>query len=153
MPLDIADMRRKAETGSCVAQGMLGVCYLYGHDVEVDYKEAFRFLSAAAEQGASRAVLNLGRMYAQGLGIPQNMSEAIRLFEAVGRPTGSTDAFGARIELGRIFTRGVGVPIDAEAARKWYSAAIELASDEEDPEDLREARAYVAQANRSERNL
>jgi TPR repeat protein len=151
--LDIDDMRRKAETGNCVAQGMLGVCYLYGHDVEVDYKEAYRFLSAAAELGASRAVLNLGRMYAQGLGIPQNVPEAIRLFEAVGRPASSTDAFAARIELGRIFARGVGVSIDAEAARKWYSAAIDLASDEEDSEDLREARAYVAQANHSERNL
>ena len=86
MPLDIDDMRRKAETGNCVAQGMLGVCYLHGHDVEVDYKEAFRFLSAAAEFGASRAVLNLGRMYSQGLGIPQNVPEAIRLFEAVEDP-------------------------------------------------------------------
>jgi len=147
MPMDIVDMRRKAEAGSCVAQGTLGICYLYGHDVEVDYKEAFRFLSAAAEQGASRAVLNLGRMYAQGLGVPQNVSEAIRLLEAVGRPASSTDAFAARIELGRIFARGVGIPIDTESARKWYSAAIDLASDEEDPEDLREARAYVAQAN------
>jgi TPR repeat protein len=143
MATNIAEMRDKAEAGSCVAQSMLGLCYLYGHDVEVDYKEAFRLLSAAADQGASRAVLNLGHMYAQGLGIPQNVPEAIRLFEAVGKPSSSTDAFAARIELGRVLSRGVGIPIEKDAAFKWYSAAIELAADD-DSEDLREARAYVA---------
>ena len=144
MAKNMAEVREKAEAGSCVAQSILGLCYLYGDDVEVDYKEAFRFLSAAAEQGASRAVLNLGHMYAQGLGIPQNVPEAIRLFEAVGKPSSSTDAFAARIELGRVLSRGVGIPIDKDAALKWYSAAIELAADDDDSEDLREARAYVA---------
>lgn len=144
MATNIAEMREKAEAGSCVAQSILGLCYLYGHDVEADYKEAFRFLSAAAEQGASRAVLNLGHMYAQGLGVPQNVPKAICLFEAVGKPSSSTDAFAARIELGRVLSRGVGMPIDKDAALKWYSAAIELAADDDDSEDLREARAYVA---------
>jgi len=144
MATNIAEMREKAEAGSCVAQSIIGLCYLYGHDVEVDYKEAFRFLSAAAEQGASRAVLNLGHMYAQGLGIPQNVPEAVRLFEAVGKPSSSTDAFAARIELGRVLSRGVGIPIDKDAALKWYSAAIELAADDDDSEDILEARAYVA---------
>jgi uncharacterized protein len=74
MPTDINELRRKAEAGSCVAQSVLGLYYLYGLEVEVDYSEAFRFLSAAAEQGASRAVLNLGYMHAKGLGIPQNGS-------------------------------------------------------------------------------
>ena len=145
MPTDISELRRKAEAGSCVAQSILGLYYLNGLEVEVNYSEAFRFLSAAAEQGASRAVLNLGYMHAKGLGIPQNVPEAIRLFEAVGRPSDSSDAFAARLELGRIFSRGVGISADAGAALKWYSAAIELATDDEDSEDLREARAYVAQ--------
>ena len=141
--MNITDMRRKAEAGSCVAQSVLGACYLYGEEVDTDYKEAFRYLSAAAEQGASRAVLNLGRMHAKGLGVPQNVPEAIRLYEAVGGPASSTDAFAARIELGRIFALGRGVSIDREAALKWYSAAIDVAPDD-DSEDLSEARAYVA---------
>jgi TPR repeat protein len=85
--MDLVEKRRKAEAGSCVAQTTLGISYLYGVDVAVDYKEAFKFLSAAATQGASRAVLNLGIMYAKGLGIPQNATEAIRLFEAVAKPS------------------------------------------------------------------
>jgi uncharacterized protein len=124
-----------------------GGCYLYGYEVEVDYKEALRFLSAAANQGSSRAVLNLGRMYAKGLGISQDVQEAIRLFEAVGRPSESTDAFAARIELGRIFYRGVGLPVNKEAALEWYAAAIEIwVDDNDDAEMLREAREYVDQA-------
>jgi TPR repeat protein len=59
MALNIVEMRRKAEEGSYPSQCMLGLCYLYGIDVETNYEEAFRFLSAAAEQRASRAVLNL----------------------------------------------------------------------------------------------
>ncbi len=121
--------------------------YLYGYEVEVDYKEAFKSLSAAASQGASRAVLNLGIMHAKGLGIPQNIPEAIRLFEAVAKPSDSSDAFAARIELGRLYSSGFGMPIDIAKALSWYKAAIALTVDAEDSEDLREARTYVAKAN------
>jgi hypothetical protein len=84
--------RRKAEAESCVAKTIVGISYLYGCIVEVDYKQAF--LSAA---GTSRAVLNLGTMHAKGLGIPHHLPEAIRLFEAVAKPSHSPDALAARI--------------------------------------------------------
>src|SRR3954463_15436838 len=146
MPMNIPEMRQKAEGGSCVHQSILGICYLDGIDVERDYDEAFRWLSAAAAQGASRAVLNLGHMYSQGLGMAQNMAEAVSLFTAVAKPSDSSDAFAARIELGRIFSKGIGIPADADEALKWYSGAIALATKDEDSEELREARAYVATA-------
>ena len=146
MPLDISELRQKAEAGSCAAQSILGGCYLYGYEVEVNYKEALRFLSAAANQGTSRAVLNLAHMYAKGWGVSRNVHEAIRLFEAVARPSDSTDAFVARIELGRIFSLGAGVHIDKYAALKWYAAAIEIGTDDnDDAEKLREARDYIYQ--------
>lgn len=103
----------------------------------VDYDEAFRLLSAA---GTSRAVLNLGIMHAKGLGVPQNPPEAIRLLEAVALPSGSSDAFAARIELGRLYSSGS----DTMNALRWYEAAVALASEHEDSEDLHEARAYIA---------
>jgi hypothetical protein len=37
--MDIEDIRRKAEAGGCVAQSILGLSYLYGYDVGVDYKK------------------------------------------------------------------------------------------------------------------
>jgi TPR repeat protein len=50
--VNIPDLRQKAASSSVVAQSALGICYLDGVDVAVDYSEAFRFLSAAAGQGA-----------------------------------------------------------------------------------------------------
>jgi TPR repeat protein len=136
--MDIEELRRRAEAGSCSAQTILGISYLYGYDVAADYREAFRLLSAA---GTSRAVLNRGIMHAKGLGVTQNLPEAIRLLEAVAGPPESSDAFAARIELGRLYSSGS----DSNNALRWYEAAVALATEEEDSEDLREARAYIAQ--------
>ena len=66
MPDDLNELRQRAESGSCVGQCVLGLHYLYGIDVDVNYAEAFRLLSAAAEQNVSRAVLNLGYMHLIG---------------------------------------------------------------------------------------
>jgi TPR repeat protein len=149
--MNIHKLRRGADSGSRVDQSVLGLCYLNGVDVQVDYKEAFRLLSLA---GTSRAVANLARMYAEGLGISKDMAEAIRLYKAVGR-----SEFRAQLELGRIYSRGLGVPIDSVEAYKWYSAAAAREEDDcvEDPinaafvgsgtfEEIQEAKAYLANA-------
>jgi RHS repeat-associated protein len=49
--MNIPDLRQKAESGSAVAQTILGIWYLEGVEVEVNHQEAFRLLSAAAAQG------------------------------------------------------------------------------------------------------
>jgi hypothetical protein len=69
-----------------------------------------------------------------------DLPEAIQLLEAVARPSDSSDAFVARIELGRIYSSGS----DADNALRWYEAAVGLATEHDDSEDLREARAYIA---------
>ena len=149
--MNIHELRRRADSGSPVNQSVLGICYLYGVDVQVDYKEAFRLLSLA---GTSRAVANLARMYAEGLGIAKDTAEAIRLYKAVGR-----SEFRAQLELGRIYSRGLSVPIDRVEAFRWYSAAAahEERDCVDDPinaafvgsgtfEEVQEAKAYVANA-------
>lgn len=152
--MNIQKLRRGADSGNRVDQSVLGLCYLYGVDVQVDYEEAFRLLSLA---GTSRAVANLARMYAEGLGIAKDMAEAIRLYKAVGR-----SEFRAQLELGRIYSRGLGVPVDPVEAFRWYSAAAarEDADCLDDPinaafvgsgtfEEVQEAKAYVANAPES----
>lgn len=114
--MNIAELKREAASGRIVAQSVLGVCYLYGRDVEVNYQEAFRLLSAAAERGASRAVVNLARMFAEGLGTPKNLAEAIRHYRSVAKVE-----VRAQLELARIYSQGLGVPADANAARKYYA--------------------------------
>ena len=149
--MNIQELRKGAASGSRADQSILGLCYLYGVNVQVDYKEAFRLLSLA---GTSRAVSNLARMHAEGLGISKNMAEAIRLYKAVGK-----SEFRAQLELGRIYSRGLGVPTDPVEALRWYSAAAAKEADAcvEDPisaafvgsgtlEEVQEAKAYVANA-------
>lgn len=81
--------------------------------------------------------------FAQGLGVQQDVAEAIKRFEAVARPSDSSDAFAARIELGRVFANGLGIPVDKNLARKWYSAAVEVATEADDPDEVGEAREYL----------
>ena len=152
--MDIPDLRKKSDSGSRAAQGALGICYLYGHEVEVNYKEAFRLLSLA---GTSRAVVNLARMHAEGMGVPKDLAEAIRLYKAVAK-----SEFRAQLELGRVYSRGMGVQADSDEALRWYSAAAGREDDDcvDDAftaafvgsgtlEEIREARAYVGKTARS----
>jgi len=44
--LSIPDLRHRAESGSALAQTILGICYLEGVEVEVDHQEAFRLLAS-----------------------------------------------------------------------------------------------------------
>ena len=141
--MNIADLTRRAESGSCVAQTTLGLVYLYGDaPVDIDYGKALRFLSMAAEQGASRAIANLGDMYLNGLGTARNVSKAIQLYEQVGKLE-----FFAALELGRIYASGMGVPVDARKALEWYSVALSFAKEDFDcdalAEELSEAKDYV----------
>lgn len=136
--MNIRELQLKAESGNTSAQCILGICYLDGSDVDADYPKAFRLLSEAASKGASRAVVNLARMYAQGLSVPVNLHEAIRLYETVGNVE-----FIAAIELGRIYSRGSGVAVDGSKAARWYRAAISQQAGIADCEELREAKSYL----------
>jgi TPR repeat protein len=83
--MDIPNLRRQADSDNAVAQSILGNRYLDGVEVGVDDEEAFRLLSSAAGQGASRAKANLARRHAEGLGVPNNLPEAIRPYEAAAK--------------------------------------------------------------------
>ncbi len=69
--MNILDLRQEAESGNVAAQSILGICYLDGVETQVDYALARRFLSAAAAKGASRAMVGLARIHAEGLGVPK----------------------------------------------------------------------------------
>jgi len=150
--VDIPELRRKAESGSVVSQAVLGICHLYGREVKVDYTEALRLLSAAADKGSSRAIVNLARMYSEGLGVQKDLSKAIGLYEMVAKVE-----VRAQLELGRIYARGTGVKQDPQAAVDWDSAVALREDGVEDSltaafvgaatfEEIEEAKAYLAGA-------
>jgi len=78
-------------------------------------------------------------MYAAGLGIPKNLTEAIRLYEKAA----NAGEFLARIELARIYSRGAEVPANREVARQWYSAAAAQEGEIGECEELREAKSWL----------
>lgn len=137
--MNISELRSEAAKGKVAAQSILGICYLDGIEVEVDYQEAFRLLSAAADQGVSRSMASLARIYNEGLGTEKNVPEAIRLYERSAK----AGEFIALVELGRIYSRDEGVPANAEKALFWYSAALAQEDRVDDCQEMSEARTYV----------
>ena len=57
------------------------VRYQYGKDVAKDDKQAFAWFKTAADQGLSPAQLNVGRMYADGIGVKKDEAMARKYFE------------------------------------------------------------------------
>jgi uncharacterized protein len=141
MAMDVKTLRRRAAAGSAAAQSVLGAYYLDGIEVEVNYEEAHRLLSAAAKQGASRATFNLARMYTEGLGVERDMGKAVQLYHSA-----SSREFLALIALGRIYSRGTDVPPDPGEAFRYYSAAVDWEGIVGDCEEIKEAKAYVGRA-------
>ena len=134
--MDTEQLRKQAEAGNTAAQAILGIGYLEGTEVEVDYAEAFRLLTEASRKGASRAIVYLARMYRDGLGIPQDAAEALRLYEVAAR----AGEFFAQIELGRAFSG-----VDPGEALRWYAAAAAHEDSTSECDELREAKAFVSQ--------
>ncbi len=137
--VDIGELRKQADEGSCVAQTVLGIFCLEGFEVPCDYVEAFRLLSAAVGRGVPRAATALGRMYAEGLGTKKDLARAIRLYEQAGEH----GEFDAQIALGRIYSQGYGIEPDFQAARRWYSAALSQADTVLSCPELDEAKLFL----------
>ena len=147
---DLQEIRRKAEKGSVVNQGYLGWAYLYGCEIEINYQEALRWLTAAAYEGrAARPFVHLGRMYEEGLGVPRDIKEAIRHYEAVQDVEPR-----AALALARIYVKGDGVRSKPAKALRLYAVVAKCESLNENPElvafagavtpaEVEEARAYV----------
>ena len=147
-PLDIdniADLRSKAEAGSIVAQSVLGIVLLDGIGCDADYAEAFHWLSAASERGASRAIWHLGRMYEAGLHVAVDPHRARSLYERAA----SRGEFFACVYLARLLASGQLGTISDEEPLRWYRAVLAQAPDVQDCPELEEARSYVASHGRA----
>lgn len=86
-----------------------------------DYATAIRLLLPLAEQGLAKAQVNLGLLYFNGQGVPQNDAEAVKWFR---KAADQGDSF-AQHNLGVIYDTGRGVPQDPVEAVKWYQMAAD----------------------------
>jgi TPR repeat protein len=78
-------------------------------------------LRARAEAGDAEAQFNLGTVYADGEGVPQDDAEAARWF----RLAADQGHANAQTNLGIMYRYGVGVPQDRAEAVRWFRLAAD----------------------------
>jgi len=86
-----------------------------------DYASAASWFHAAAAQGNVAAEYNLGVLYAGGLGVPRNQSEAVNWY----RSAADQNHPGAQFNLAIANAQGVGTKRDLAAAARWYQRAAQ----------------------------
>ena len=86
-----------------------------------DYSTAVQFFRPLAEQGNAAAQYNLGLMYANGEGVPQNDAEAAKWYRLAAVQGNAP----AQYNLGVMYRTGEGVPQDGAEAVKWYRLAAD----------------------------
>ncbi len=84
-----------------------------------DYATALKEFRVLAEQGYAGAQNNLGLMYAEGQGVPQNHKEAVRWL----RLAAAQGDAQAQHNLGAMYAEGQGVPQDFVRAHMWWDLA------------------------------
>ena len=84
-----------------------------------DYATAFREWLPRAQQGIVEAQYNLGLLYAQGQGVPQDDSQAIQWF----RRAADQGYAPAQYSLGVMYTEGRGVSQSGAEAYFWFTLA------------------------------
>jgi TPR repeat protein len=75
----------------------------------------------AAAHGSANAQYNLGRLYANGYGVPQDCTEAAKWY-GFAAIRGDVDA---QFNLGLLYANGHGVPQDRTEAARWYRLAAD----------------------------
>ena len=97
-------------------------------------------LRALAEQGDAEAQFNLGLIYHDGQGVPEDYAEAVRWWRLAAD---QGDAV-AQFNLGGMYRVGAGVPQDYVEAHMWLNLAASRSSGDERDEVV-EVRDWVAQ--------
>ena len=82
-----------------------------------DFATAMTEWKRLAEHGNAAAQYNLGIMYANGQGVPQDDAEAVKWYRMAAKQ-GDTDA---QINLGLMYAYGQGVLVDNQTAHMWFN--------------------------------
>ena len=114
---DIEQATELAKLGDAEAQANLGVM-LTGRG---KYQEAASWYKQAADMGIATAAYNLGTLYYNGQGFPQDYAQARHWFELGAK---RNDPY-AEFQLGIMAGDGKGMAVDVNEERRWYLKAAE----------------------------
>ena len=116
----IKDLMAQAESGNVDAQYQLGM--LYQTKEHLHYKEAFRWLLKAAEQGHAEAQNAAGEMLKDGKKIGKNLKEAFRWFFLSAEQGNAAACYN----LADAYYKGIGCDESNDQAFYWYQKAVDL---------------------------
>ena len=86
-----------------------------------DFATALKEWKPLAGQGDADAQTNLGLMYQNGWGVPQDDKEAVRWYTLAAEQGYAN----AQYNLGQLYREGDGVPQDYKLASEWFRLAAE----------------------------
>ena len=89
-------------------------------------------LRAKADKGDAAAQTDLGQMYEQGNGVPEDYAEAVKWY----RKAAEQDYAHAQFQLGDMYDLGQGVDYDETEAVKWWRKAADQYRKSAQPQSL-----------------
>lgn len=103
--------------------------FLYGNnDAEPDFEQALQLFLEEAEAGNALAMHDLGRMYADGLGVEMDASTAFTWYEKALSAFLDIEAKKENryieYRIGKMHAAGLGTVQDYEEAAGWFDAAV-----------------------------
>ena len=119
-PLDIPEVRQKADAGDATAQYLLGMHYAFG--IQNDDRRLTRsvyWFRKSAEQGYSEAEYRLAQAYASGRGVRDDSKAASYWF----RKAAEDGAVNAQFWLGLMYDTGHGMKRNRQQALEWFLRA------------------------------
>ena len=90
-----------------------------------DYATAIREWRPLAEQGNVEAQYQLGFMYENSQGVPQDYTKAVGWYRKAAEQGNGEVQSKAQVNLGLMYENGLGVPQDYAEAVKWFRKAAE----------------------------
>lgn len=85
------------------------------------FDEALRIWQTLADQGDANAQINLGALYDNGKGVPEDAAAAVKWYRLAALQGNRQ----AQYYLGLMYAAGRGVPLDVSSAAKWYFKAAQ----------------------------
>jgi len=121
-PTKFKAIQKEAKRGNIKKKFTLALCYLTGSGTAISYKKAFQtFFSITQQDPDGAAANNLGTLYQQGLGTPQDLNEAARWY-AIAANKGCAYA---QHSLGECYYSGEGVEQNIQIAAEWFLKAAQ----------------------------
>ncbi len=95
-----------------------------------EYNKAYTMFQTLAKEGDPGAMIGLGRMYQDGLGVPKNRETAINWFSqgvTIWNKRAKEGDPRAYASLGVLFNKGIAFQKDTTRARQYFRTAFDMA--------------------------